>query len=188
MHRPLIFLSAAALLLATPLPTAMADCDHEPGRGCVELRTVVVDDIELAEPWARAMQPAQRTGGGYVGITNRGEDTDRLVHASSPSASRMEIHSMEVVDDVMTMRPVEGGLELPAGETVMLEPGGYHLMFIGVPDPFQEGETIEVTLEFEQAGRVELRFPVHGMGHGRGGGHGHRHDDHDGHEHSGHDH
>jgi periplasmic copper chaperone A len=178
MNRAFIAISAAALLAAIPLSQASAHCEDENGRGqgCVELRTVVLDDIEIADPWTRVMQPGQQAGGGYVAITNRGEEADRLVYGSTPRAARTEIHSMEIVDDVMTMRPVEGGLEIPAGEAVSLEPGGYHVMFIGVAEPFVEGEIVTVTLEFQQAGRVELEFEVRGMAHGRSHDHGHQSD------------
>jgi periplasmic copper chaperone A len=185
MNRAFIAISAAALLAVLPHEHAAASCEdgHGQEQGCVHLGTVVVNDIELSYPWARAMQPGQQTGGGFLGITNRGEEADRLVHASSRRAARTEIHTMVVLDDVMTMRPVEGGLEVPAGETVNLEPGGYHVMFIGVADPFQEGETVEVTLEFEHAGRVELEFQVRALGHGRAPAHGHGHSEEGGHSH-----
>ena len=176
MNRLLIAISTAALLAATlPFPQAEAECDEQQQneQGCVELRTVVHDDLELGDPWTRVMQPGQQAGGGFVAITNRGEEADRLVHASSSRAARTEIHSMEIVNDVMTMRPVEGGLEIAAGETLSLQPGGYHVMFIGVAEPFQEGESVPVTLEFEDAGRVELEFEVRSMAHGRAPAQGH---------------
>lgn len=175
MNRTLIALSTAALLAVFPFSQASAHCDeqHDSAQGCVELRTVVLDDLEIADPWTRVMQPGQQAGGGYVAIINRGAEPDRLVHASTPRAARTEIHSMEIVNDVMTMRPVEGGLDIASGETLSLEPGGYHVMFIGVAEPFVEGEIVPVTLEFEDAGRVDLEFEVRSMAHGRGNGHGH---------------
>lgn len=176
MNRLMIAFSTAALLATTlPFTHAHAECDEHQrsGQGCVELRTVVLDDLELGDPWTRVMQPGQQAGGGFVAITNRGEEADRLIHASTPRAARTEIHSMQIVNDVMTMRPVEGGLEIAAGETLSLEPGGYHVMFLGVAEPFREGEIVPVTLEFEDAGRVELEFEVRGMAHGRAPAHGH---------------
>ena len=122
--------------------------------------TVVAGDLEISSAWARAMLPNQPAGGGYLIIANQGTEADRLVSASSPVAAKVEIHSMEVVDDIMTMRPVEGGLEIPAGETVELKPGGLHVMFMGVTEPFAEGDTVPVALEFEKAGSVEIAFPV----------------------------
>ncbi|MGY6709359.1 MAG: copper chaperone PCu(A)C [Rhizobiaceae bacterium] len=190
MNRTLIALSTAALLAAFPFSPAHAHCDeqHDGAQGCVELRTVALDDLEIADPWTRVMQPGQQAGGGYLAITNRGNEPDRLIHASTPRAARTEIHSMEIVNDVMTMRPVDGGLEITAGETLSLEPGGYHVMFIGVAEPFVEGQIVPVTLEFETAGRVDLEFEVRGMAHGRDRGHSHEMEHgHDSHDH-GHDH
>jgi periplasmic copper chaperone A len=185
MNRIFIAIPAAIMLAALPISQAAGHCeDGQNGeRGCVVLDTVVLDDLELADPWARVMQPGQQAGGGYIGITNRGEEPDRLVHANTPRAARTEIHTMEIVNDVMTMRPVEGGLEVPAGETLSLEPGGYHIMFIGVADGFQEGEIVPVTFEFERAGRVELEFKVRGMDHGRASAHGQAHENGHSHDH-----
>jgi copper(I)-binding protein len=67
---------------------------------------------------------------------------------------------MTMKDNVMVMRPVEGGLDIPAGGTVELKPGHFHLMFMDVKNPFHEGDTIPVTLEFEHAGKVEIAMPV----------------------------
>jgi copper(I)-binding protein len=122
--------------------------------------TVTVGDIEIGSIWTRAMLPGQPVGGGYFTITNNGKSADRLVSISSPDAGSAEIHSMVMKDNVMVMRPVEGGLEIPAGETVELKPGHFHLMFMDVKKPFRKGDTVPVTLEFEKAGKVETKMPV----------------------------
>lgn len=127
---------------------------------------VTAGHIDIEGYWARAMLPGQKAGGGYLTLVNNGETADRLVGVASAAADKAEIHSMEVVDDVMTMRPVEGGLEIPPGGTVELEPGGYHLMFMGVGEPFAEGGKVPVTLSFEHAGSVELTLPVRSAGGG----------------------
>jgi copper(I)-binding protein/uncharacterized protein YcnI len=149
---------------------------HDHGAAAADA-AVVAGDIEIGAAWARATLPGQKAAGGYLTIANTGGEADRLVGASSPLAGKVEVHTMEVVKDVMTMRPVEGGLEIPAGGTVELKPGGYHLMFMDVTAPFAEGETVPVTLEFEKAGSTELMLPVRvvkGSGdHGHGGGHDH---------------
>ena len=133
-------------------------------QGHVETETIQAGDLKISAAWARAMLPNQPAGAGYLTIVNGGEEADRLLAASSPVAGRVEIHTMEIVDDVMTMRPVDGGLEIPAGGTVVLEPGGLHVMFMQVEEPFAEGATIAVTLEFEKAGAVELALPVRPAG------------------------
>ncbi|WP_295813555.1 copper chaperone PCu(A)C [uncultured Nitratireductor sp.] len=131
-------------------------------------------DLRIRDPWARAMLPGQPAGGGYLVIENTGTDDDTLVSLASPRAGKVEVHTMEMNNDVMVMRPVEGGLAIPAGETVTLEPGGLHIMFMQVEKGFQEGETVPVTLEFERAGKVDLELKA---GPARGGM-----------SHSGHDH
>ncbi|MGN6468570.1 MAG: copper chaperone PCu(A)C [Rhizobiaceae bacterium] len=121
---------------------------------------VKAGDLEISGVWTRAMLPGQPTGGGYFTVTNHGKSADRLLSVSTPVAGRAEIHSMAMKDNVMVMRPVEGGLEIPAGGTVELKPGHLHLMFMEVKEPFRKGETIPLTLEFEKAGKVDVQMPV----------------------------
>lgn len=121
---------------------------------------VKVGDLEITGAWARAMLPGQPIGGAYLTIANTGNAADKLVGVSSPDAAKVEVHTMSMKDNVMVMRPVEGGLEIPAGQTVELKPGGYHMMFMGVKEAFTEGASVPVTLEFEKAGKVELKLPV----------------------------
>jgi copper(I)-binding protein len=125
-----------------------------------EAKPVTVGNIEVSAGWVRAMLPGQPTGGGYLTIANKGGEDDRLVAATSPLAARVEIHTMEVVNDVMVMRQVEGGLEIPAGAAVELKPGGLHLMFLSVPTPFKDGSSVPLSLEFEKAGKVDVALPV----------------------------
>ena len=79
-------------------------------------------------------------------------------------SDKAELHEMGVKDGVMTMRPVAGGLEIPAGGKVALKPGGYHLMFIGLKRQPKQGEKFPATLTFEKAGSVKVEFLVEGMG------------------------
>ncbi len=126
---------------------------------------VAAGELEIGSFWARAMLPGQATAGGYLTITSKGGG-DRLLSASSPAAGKVEIHNMEMIDQVMVMRPVEGGLEIPAGGTLELKPGGLHLMFMSPSEPFREGESVPVTLQFEKAGNVEIVLPVRTAGGG----------------------
>ncbi|WP_048648626.1 DUF1775 domain-containing protein [Nitratireductor soli] len=129
-------------------------------------QATMAGDLKITTAWARAMLPGQPSGGGYLTIENTGAADDRLLSVASPSAGRVEVHTMEMNNDVMVMRPVEGGLAIPAGETVTLKPGGLHMMFMEVTAPFKEGAAVPVTLEFEKAGAVELELKV---GPARGG-------------------
>lgn len=130
---------------------------------------VKAGDLTLSGGWLRAMLPGQPAGGGYVVITNAGGSADRLVSVSTAAAGKSELHMMEMKNDVMVMRPVEGGIEIPAGATVELKPGSLHLMFVQVKQPFKEGSTVPVTLEFEKAGKVELAMPVKAASGGQQG-------------------
>jgi copper(I)-binding protein len=123
-----------------------------------------VGDLEIGHPWSRATPAGAKVAGGYFTITNNGSAPDRLVSISSDISDKAELHEMGVKDGVMTMRPVAGGLEIPAGGKVALAPGGYHLMFIGLKRQPKQGETFSATLTFEKAGAVSVDFAVEGMG------------------------
>ncbi|MFC6489289.1 copper chaperone PCu(A)C [Nitratireductor sp. GCM10026969] len=168
-------LFAAALLLGA-IP-ALAD-DYTLGK------------LEIGQPWARATPPGASTGGGFLTITNEGDTPDRLVSAASPIADRVEIHEMTVTDDVMKMRPVPDGVEIPAGETVELKPGALHVMFLDLIGPIEQGKPVPVTLDFEKAGSIDVEMtvappgspgPEHAQGHEHGSSHGYEHEHEGGH-------
>ncbi|AYG69488.1 MULTISPECIES: copper chaperone PCu(A)C [unclassified Rhizobium] len=121
---------------------------------------VKVGDLTISTPYVRAMVPGAPVGGGYMTITNTGDTDDRLVAASSPRAGTVQIHEMRMDKDIMVMRELADGLPIPAGKTVELKPGGYHVMFMKVTDRFIEGQTVRATLKFEKAGSVDVDFPV----------------------------
>ena len=121
---------------------------------------VRVGNIVISSQWVRAMLPGQATGGGYLTIENTGIVTDSLVSVTSPNASLVEIHQMSMDENVMKMRQIIDGLEIPSGGKVELSPGGLHLMFKQVNAPFKVGETVKVTLEFTKAGKIDVEMPV----------------------------
>lgn len=123
------------------------------------MEVVKAGDIELSAGFTKAMLPGQPVGGGFVTIKNGGAD-DRLVSAESPVAGRVELHEMAMVNDVMKMRQLNEGIPVPAGQTVELKPGGLHMMFFEVKQPFVEGGSVPVKLTFEKAGTVEIVLPV----------------------------
>src|SRR5262245_51771913 len=100
---------------------------------------VRLGDLVLTDLWARATPPKAPTGAGYLTIANTGAAPDALIAVASPRAGRAELHRMETKDGVMVMRPVAGGLEIPAGGTVTLAPGGLHIMFSDLNGAFVEG-------------------------------------------------
>ena len=121
---------------------------------------VKIGNLTISAPYVRAMVPGAPVGGGYMTITNTGGTDDRLVAASSPRAATVQIHEMKMDNDVMIMRELAGGLAIPAGKTIELKPGGYHLMFMKVAAPFLQGQTVRTSLKFEKAGTAEIDFPV----------------------------
>jgi len=128
--------------------------------------------LDIRHPVSRATLPGQPVGGGFLTVANNGAEADRLVSIAAPAVSDdVQLHEMAVTDGVMTMRALKNGIEIPAGATVELKPGGLHVMFMAIKQPFKEGETIRATLNFEKAGPVEVEFRVEAMkpaaaGHG----------------------
>jgi copper(I)-binding protein len=114
--------------------------------------------IEIREPWARAASARSRQGAGFVTLTNKGSEPDRLVGARSPAVERIEIHAIKVVGPNMQMRPRAEGLVLPAGVTLTLKPRGYHLLLIGLAAPLAPGALLPVTLVFEKAGTIDIEL------------------------------
>lgn len=146
-----------------------------------------VGQVMIDHPWSRAMLPGAKVGGGYLTITNGG-DADRLVSASAGRAGTVQIHEMKMDGGIMIMRELKEGVVVPAHGAVELKPGGYHIMFMNVAEPFKEGEEIKATLVFENAGPVDVEFTVGPAAGGDGAmahdKHAKGHDDHA----SGHDH
>lgn len=120
--------------------------------------------IEISHPWARATSPSAPTAGGYLTIVNHGAEADRLLGGTSPLAERMELHQMTMTEGVMTMRMLADGLEIPPRASVTLEPGSYHLMFVGPKTQLKEGDAFPSILRFENAGEIEMQFEVVAMG------------------------
>ncbi|CDX32992.1 conserved exported hypothetical protein [Mesorhizobium sp. ORS 3359] len=150
-QRHLAFAGLFVVLLLACVPGALA---HE----------FKVGDLEIQHPWSRATPPGAKVAGGYFTVVNKGSAPDRLLSISSDISDKAELHEMGVKDGVMTMRPVEGGLEIPAGGKVALKPGAYHLMFTGLKRQPKQGEKFPATLTFEKAGSVKVEFAVEGMG------------------------
>ncbi len=123
-----------------------------------------VGALEIHNPFARATPPNAPVSGGYLTIKNTGDMADRLVGGMVDFAAKVEVHEMKMDGEIMKMREVSGGLEIPAGAEVVLKPGGLHIMFMKLSERLQAGEMRKVTLEFEKAGKIEMEFPVKEIG------------------------
>jgi len=124
-----------------------------------------VGSLTLIDPWARATPPVTQVAGGYVTIVNSGSQADRLLTVTSPIAERIEVHESTIVDGVARMRPVSDMVIAP-GQTVVLKPGGLHLMLLKPSRPLRQGDRIPGTFVFEKAGAVAVEFAVQGMAAG----------------------
>lgn len=127
-------------------------------------------DIMAMEPFAFATAPTAKAGGAYVSLMNHGS-ADRLIGVKGDIAKRIEIHEHIKDGDVMRMRQVEDGLELPEGGVIEMGPGGYHVMLMGLSRPLAEGKTFPLTLVFESGAEMAVEVAVkargeHGMKHG----------------------
>jgi len=120
--------------------------------------------MHIAQPWARATPKGASSAAGYLTVTNGGTAPDRLTCVSSDAAAQCQIHTMSMEGGVMKMRPVEGGLEIPAGGTVTLKPGGLHVMLVNLKHPLEPGKMVELTLKFEKAGTLNVELPIAAIG------------------------
>ena len=111
--------------------------------------------------WARPTVAGQAGGGGFLKITSA--TADRLVAASAPISKTVELHTMQMDGDVMRMREIPA-IEIPAGQTVELKPGGLHVMFIGLTQTLDNGASFPLTLRFEKAGEVKVEMQVRNQG------------------------
>ena len=145
------------LALATALILAAPALAHE----------VTVGDLQIIHPHIPQPAATAKAAGGFMAITNTGTEPDRLIGVETAIAAKAEVHESRVdANGVGTMEHVDA-VEIPPGQTVNLEHGGYHIMLMGLSGPLLEGELHKATLIFERAGRVEIEFqvdPPAGMG------------------------
>ncbi|WP_149588218.1 copper chaperone PCu(A)C [Tabrizicola flagellatus] len=166
--KPILSL-VAALVLAAPVLA------HE----------ITAGDLQIIHPYIPQPAASAKAAGGFMAIVNNGTEADRLIGVESDMAMKSEVHESKVdANGVGTMTHVEF-IEIPPGQTVNLERGGYHVMFMGLKENLTEGEMRKATLIFEKAGPVEVEFQIEApmgmgdmgqsgmdhsqMGHGSGG-------------------
>lgn len=146
---PRVIFSASALTLGLVLGLSVL---------LGELRAAP-SDFEVRAPWVRAPAPGVSATAGYFVLVNRSAEDDVLIGASSPRAANVQVHATITSGGVARMRPMSR-IAVPAGQTVSFAPGGAHLMFMGLLAPLATGESVPVTLIFESAGELTVRFVV----------------------------
>ncbi|WP_170782815.1 copper chaperone PCu(A)C [Ruegeria lacuscaerulensis] len=128
------------------------------------------DTITVEDAYARSAGKAAKAGAAFMVIQNSGDAEDRLIGVQSDAAARVELHTHQIdANGVAKMIHVEEGFVIPAGESHILKRGGDHVMFMGLAAPFEQGETVPVTLIFEKAGEVVIEVPVDLERHDTGG-------------------
>jgi copper(I)-binding protein len=137
----LISASALALMLASPASAA---------------------DIEVTAPFARATAGSAQAGAAFMTLKNMSARDDELVSASSPVANSAELHTHLMEGDIMRMREVPS-IDVPAGGSVSMQPGGLHVMLMGLKQPLRQGEVFPLTLTFANAGPITVEIPVKGV-------------------------
>ncbi len=120
--------------------------------------------LNVRKAWSRATPGGAKVAAGYLEIANPTAEPDRLLTASAPIAARAEIHEMRHEGGVMTMRPLADGLDIAAGQTVTLGPGGLHLMFVDLAAPLTAGQTFDLELTFAKAGVIKVPVVVQEIG------------------------
>ena len=121
------------------------------------------DEIHIDKGWVRVSEYSAEAGGmtgAFAEIANHTANDVTLVGGSSASAMMVEVHEVVMVDGEMKMQPKSGGILIKAGETVTLEPGGMHVMLMGLKTPLLGGETVELTLDFEGAKDITVKWPA----------------------------
>jgi copper(I)-binding protein len=135
------------LILAVFLAGAAGAHDYELGK------------LTIGHPWTTVTHGGLRTAAVYVTFVNDGPKADKLLKVSSPAAQMAMIHANIKTGDVMSMRE-QDGIDIPAGKTVELKPGGMHIMLMGVDHPLKNGEMLPLTLTLANEGEVKVEVMV----------------------------
>ena len=136
---------------------------------CVLVSVPAWAQVKIDEPWARATVPGQKATGVFMKLT--ATQAGQLVGVSSPVAGVAEVHEMKMDGNVMKMSAVPA-IDLPAGKSVSLQPGGYHVMLMDLKGPLAKDTSVTITLKFKDSKGVlsqqEVKLPVKEMTHGLG--------------------
>ena len=121
----------------------------------------MAQQVDINKPYARAAIMQQRNSAAFMSIQNKGGDAS-LVSAQSPVAKIVELHTHINDKGVMRMRKIPQ-IDLPENQTVTLQPGGLHIMLLGLNRDLKPGEEIDVTLGFSDGSEKQLKVPVQKM-------------------------
>ena len=129
-------------------------------------RDYKIGKIEIEKPYTFFTPNGAKVSAGYMKIENDSKSTDVLKSVSNVSfAERVEIHEMIMENQVMKMRPLKNGLTIKGDSEVYLKPSGYHIMFIDLKEPVVKGKKYKATLNFKNAGSIDIEFKAVGRGY-----------------------
>ncbi len=131
---------------------------------CLKINAAHAEGIVVSDGWARASIGAASNSAAYLTLTMEGESADRLVAVETPVAERAELHNHIMEDGIARMRAVDV-IDVGPGEPVTLEPGGLHIMLMGLKEKLEPGATLSLTLSFEKAGAMDIELPIHPINH-----------------------
>ena len=135
-------------------------------------------DIALEHPWSRATPAGAPVAAGYVTLKNSSAAADKLVSATADVAGKVEVHEMAMDNGVMKMRQIPG-IEIPAGQTLALKPGSYHVMLMDLKQQVKDGDTVPITLEFvsldNKKHTMEIKAPARPLNASAASADGHKH-------------
>ncbi|MGI9509227.1 MAG: copper chaperone PCu(A)C [Geminicoccaceae bacterium] len=131
---------------------------------CLQAGTVYAESIVVSDGWVRASIGGASNSAAYMVLTTEEDAPDRLTAVQTPVAERAELHNHIMEDGIARMRQVEA-IDVIPGEPMILEPGGLHVMLIGLKEKLEPGAKLPLTLSFEQAGDIEIELTVHSMNH-----------------------
>ena len=163
------FLAIVSLVAALITQTVISE---SPIAGDVE--ETKVGDLTIRDGWVRASIGQAPNSAAYMMLMTEGDTADKLIAGSSPVAEKVELHNHILEDGVAKMRQVKV-IDVAPGDMTVLEPGGLHVMLMGLKDKLEDGAEVPLTLTFENAGDVELILPIRGLRHGQHKSAGHKH-------------
>lgn len=138
--------------------------------GAAHAHSVKKDTVEIIHPHINEPFAGAKTAAAYMAISNEGDAAIRLIGIETPAAKKASLHTTEHGSDgVARMKPIEA-IDIPAGETVNLEPGGLHVMLMGLTAPLKQGDMVPATFLFEQGDPMAVEFmvdPADGVDHSK---------------------
>lgn len=150
---------AGVAALTLVLGASLAACGEEEATPAA---TDAADSLVVEDPWVRSTDGAKDASmtGAFMVLDNEGDEAVTLVGASTDLATKVELHEMAMADGKAVMQEVEDGIVLEAGKGQLLQPGGMHVMLMGLTEPLEAGEEVELTLELSDGSTTTVTAPV----------------------------